>query len=280
MNMHRKNRLAGRKYQKGMTLMELLVAGFISLIASSAMIILMASTLGTGTRTIMVTKLADEMRTSMQIMTRELRRANYHGTFAACFGASDCTSTIGIGSYINSVENADGIGIGDTTTWGTNDCLWFWYDRDAAKAFGEPEEPVAAFRRTENGDGIGIIQMTTTKVDAPDCAADWDHNTWVNITDPNIVDVITLEIDNNIATSTDYDTQILYSFLDAGTVNSYPFTFSESKQAIERIGITMTGSLISSATPTWMEGADAPTVVLQDFIRVRNNTLSIIPVAP
>jgi hypothetical protein len=261
-----------------MTLMELLVAGLISIIASGGMVILMASTLGTGTRTIKVTRLADEMRSSMQFITRELRRANYHSTFAACFGAPDCTETLPtpINQYINSVASADGIGIGNTS-WGTNDCLWFWYDRDASKDFGEAEEPVAAFRRAEDDTGVGIIQMTILQTGTPTCNAGWDDSAWVAITNLNLVDVTTLEIDNSIATSTAYDTTILYSFLDAATVDSYPFTLSGSTQAIERIGITMTGALIDAASPGWAQGNNAPTVVLQEFIRVRNNTISSAP---
>ena len=90
MNMYWMNQQAGWKRQKGMTLMELLVAGFISIIVSSGMVILMASTLGTGTQTIKMTKLSSEMRSAMQIMTRELRRANYHSTFFRCFGDQGC----------------------------------------------------------------------------------------------------------------------------------------------------------------------------------------------
>ena len=86
MNIYWKNRQAGWHRQKGMTLMELLVAGFISIIVSSGMVILMASTLGTGTQTIKMTQLSEEMRSAMQIMTRELRRANYHSTYNLCFG--------------------------------------------------------------------------------------------------------------------------------------------------------------------------------------------------
>jgi type II secretory pathway pseudopilin PulG len=281
MNMYRKNQFAGLKYQKGMTLIELLVAGVISLIASSAMVILMASTLGTGTRTIMVTKLGDEMRTSMQIMTRELRRANYHSTFAACFGNPDCATTVVIDDYINSVSEAGkGIGI-DDTPWSTNDCLWFWYDRDSDKTtlLGTAAEPVAAFRRAEDGDGIGIIQMTTAEHEFSTAVCDVarEDTKWVDVTDPNLVDVTTLEIDNNIATSADYDTSFLYAFLDLDTVNSYPYTLGGSSQAVERVGITMTGSLVGNVTPDFMQGADAPTVVLQDFIRIRNNTIKSTP---
>ena len=264
------------KYQKGMTLMELLIAGFISIIASSGMLILMANTLSTGAQTIKTTQLANEMRSSMQFITRELRRANYHSTFAACFGNPECTTSMG--DYINSVsEVGKGMGISDTS-WGTNDCLWFWYDRDATKDFGNSEEPVAAFRRAENN-GVGIIQMTILRTDSAEliCAAAWNDAEWVDVTDSNLVNVTALEIDNSISISAEYDKSILYSFLDSATVDSYPFTFSGSTQAIERIGITMTGTRIDNAAPAWMQGDDSPTVVLQDFIQVRNNTIRSAP---
>ena len=282
MKMYPENQRVGPKWQKGVTLIELLVAGLISIIASAGMVILMSSTLGTGARTIKVTRVAEEMGSSMQFISRQLRRANYHSTYAACFGAADCTGAgnLNIDGYTNSVSNANGLGIANTS-WGTNDCLWFWYDRDATKVFGTTavtNEPVAAFRRTEeNGDGVGIIQMTTTRAAAPACTADWDDAAWVSITNPALVDVTTLEIDNSIATSTNYDTTILYSFLDSATVDSYAYTLSGSTQEVERIGITMTGALIDAASPIWAQGNSAPTVELQEFIRVRNNTVVAVP---
>ena len=165
------------KQQKGMTLMELLVAGFISIIASSGMIILMANTLGTGARTIKATRLGDEMRSSMQFITRELRRANYHASFAACFGNSNCTTTLGIDGYINSFSDpVTGLadltkGIGITAT---NDCLWFWYDRNSDKNL--INEPVGAFRRATNDDGVGdVISWDITAL----------VNGWINGEFPN-----------------------------------------------------------------------------------------------
>jgi hypothetical protein len=90
------------------------------------------------------------------------------------------------------------------------------------------------------------------------------------------VNVTAFEIDNSVATSTDYDTTILDSFLEAGAIDSYLYTLSESTQAVDRIGIRMTGSLIDNASPTWLQNAP-PTVVLQDFIRVRNSVVSVAP---
>ena len=288
MKMYQRNRQVGPKRQKGMTLIELLVAGVISIIASAGMVILMSSTLGTGARTIKVTRVAEEMGSSMQFISRELRRANYHANYAVCFGDPDCMgpptadnpNRLDVRTYINSVSNANGLRIANTS-WGTNDCLWFWYDRDLTKEFGDTagiHEPVGAFRRTEeNGDGVGIIQMTTKEAAAPACTADWDDAAWVSITNPALVDVTTLEIDNSIATTTNYDKTVLYSFLDATTVDSYAYTLSGSTQEVERIGITMTGALIDAASPIWAQGNSAPTVELQEFIRVRNNTVVAVP---
>ena len=102
--MNRKNRLAGWKRQKGMTLMELMVAGAISVIVSSGMVIMMANTLGTGTDTIKMTKLTSEMRSSMQMMTRELRRANYHASFVNCYGEPNCLATLDIADEVTKIN--------------------------------------------------------------------------------------------------------------------------------------------------------------------------------
>ena len=96
MKMTRSMPIRSLKLQKGMTLIELLVAGVISLIAVSGMVLVMASTLGTATQTIEMTRLTHDMRTAMQIMTRELRRANYHPNWIACYGDTGCRKAISV----------------------------------------------------------------------------------------------------------------------------------------------------------------------------------------
>ena len=237
----------------GMTLMELLVAGVISIIVASGMIILMANTLGTGTETIKMTKLSAEMRTAMQIMTRELRRANYHATYASCFGDLNCLATLGVTGEVSEINfNAD------------NTCLWFWYDRPQrcpgtsctadqiiAAQTAITAETVAGFRRvvTDPG-GIGIIQMTTSGTSAANCPT----TGWVNITDPEVVDITAFNA-----------TDAVPSFA------SYTWTVNGT-QSVERIGITLSGKLKSDASlPTWRQGNSAPVLTIRDFIRVRNN---------
>lgn len=256
MKTYRNNGFSGRKRQLGMTLMELLVAGMISIIVSSGMVILMANTMGTSTETIKTTKLASEMRTAMQIMTRELRRANYHATYAACFGDLDCLATLGVTDQVSEINiNAD------------NDCLWFWYDRpqrcptssctatqlvDAQTAI--TAETVAGFRRIETDPGgIGIIQMTTTGTSAASCPT----TGWVNITDPDLIDITAFNATDAVPNFASY----------TWTVNG--------TQSVERLGITMTGKLKEDASlPAWMRGNTAPVLTIRDFIRVRNNVIS------
>jgi Tfp pilus assembly protein PilW len=70
--------------------MELLIAVAISLVVSLAMVTLMANTMSTGTQTVRTSKLMQEMRTAMQIMTRELRRANHDPATLDCYDDTEC----------------------------------------------------------------------------------------------------------------------------------------------------------------------------------------------
>jgi len=235
------------KYQKGMTLMELLVAGSISIIASAGMIVLMASTLGTATRTIKMTGLSEEMRTSMQMITRELRRANYHGSYAVCFGDSDCRNTLSLDSVLQPVTIDGGSG---------GSCVYFWYDRPQASgvtALAVDAEQVAAFRLATTDDGVGSIEMSVSGTATPDCAGSGDN--WQPITDPDIYDI------TNFAVTNDESFALALSSLGGSL-------------AIDRIGITMTGILLSDASlPAWMQSGTSLT--LTDFIRVRNDISSL-----
>ena len=233
------------KYQKGMTLMELLVAGTISIIVSSGMVILMASTLGTGTQTIKMTQLSKEMRSAMQIMTRELRRANYHSSYTSCFGRQDCLEFEGIESRVEEINIA-------------GECFWFWYDRPQRSTDPQkliPIETVAAFRRTVI-DGVGIIQMFTGGTGEYDaCPANVGDDIWVDITNSELVDVLEFVVSN---AEPDFA--------------SYAIPLLNPLQRVERIAIKMEGRLRDHASlPAWMQGGSAPSLTLKDFIRVRND---------
>jgi len=256
MKLTRIKHIKSRKHQQGVTLIELLVAGVISLIAVSGMVLVMATTLGTTTQTIEMTRLTQEMRTAMQIMTRELRRANYHPGFIACYGNTACLADLGITAQI------DRINIGDSVSVGDDDCMWFWYDRPqrcpnasctavqlAGAQTAVTAESVSAFRRAELG-GVGRIQMTTTRTGAAACSSNAD---WVDITDPNIIDVTEFTVVNAES--------IAEAIGSAGAT-----------QNVEKIGLKIIAKLTEDASvPAWIKTNSNPERELDNFVNVRNN---------
>jgi Tfp pilus assembly protein PilW len=261
MTMNLKNRQAGWKHQQGFTLLELLVAGLISLIASTGMVVLMASTLGTGTQTIKMTQLSAEMRTAMQIMTRELRRANHHATYANCFGDTDCLANGDMDEKISEIN----INI-------AGDCFWFWYDRPercstagcqtGISDTGDTVNTLAAFQLSTAADAdgtvIGSIQMTTSGTTATTACP---TTGWVNITNPGFVDIQDLVVSGAVT-----------------GFESYAITVGAT-QNVQRIGITMTGRLKENdaSLPAFMQATDAPALAIQDFVRVRNDIARPVP---
>src|SRR5210317_1671549 len=105
------------KRQSGASLMEVLVAMSISLVVTASMIALMANTLGTTARIVKMTKLADDLRVTMRMMTRDLRRSSYNANSMFCYANRDC--------------GTDGAAIlaGDISISAGNDCLTFLTDR-------------------------------------------------------------------------------------------------------------------------------------------------------
>ena len=176
--------------QSGVSLMELLIAMAISLVVTLAMVGLMANTLGTGTQTIQMSRLTAELRASMQIMTRDLRRANFHGNFTECFGDPDCRTTMNGGGTSDVTGYIKAITIGDSVANGDSDCFFLWLDRDADGDV--TNDAVGAFRRVVQN-SVGIIQMTTTRTTAPTCNSGSD---WTALTDSSFVNVTAFTVTN------------------------------------------------------------------------------------
>jgi Tfp pilus assembly protein PilW len=254
------NHSSNPRRQRGLTLIELLVAGIISLIAAAGMVIVMANTLGTGTQTIQMARMTQEMRTAMQIMSRELRRANYHAGYMSCYGNTGClTNMPGLGDISSYVKE---VGITDN---GDSDCFWFWYDRPqrcpsppctaaelAAAQVPVTGETVAAFRHTIIS-GIGRLQMTTASTAAPNCNLSAG---WFDITDPDLIDVTAFNVS------------------DAASVVE-TFNAAGDTQSVERIALAMTARLTpDAAVPGFLQTGTNPNAAreLTEFITVRNHT--------
>lgn len=217
--------------QNGVTLIELLIAMVISVVASSAMVMLMANTLGSGTRTIAMTHLTQDMRTAMQIISRDLRRANYISPLDArtCYANVDCLVDLGYQNNVGLIAISD-----------DSDCLSYWLDRDLSSSFESTD--IGAFRLTVTG-GIGSIQMLTsyTSMGSNNCPT----GTWAEITDPEIIDVQSFEVDD---------------------ANTYVESISSSgsTQTVQKIRLLISAELINSGNYTISRE-------IGDEIRIRNN---------
>jgi type IV pilus assembly protein PilW len=178
LNLSRRPDNPGR--QHGLGLIEMLVSMALSLMAVGVMVILMANTLGSGSASIQMSRLSQELRASMQLMSRDLRRANFHSGFLSCFANVDCRTDLGIEAYVNTINiNASG------------NCFWYWLDRNGDAALSD--DAVGAFR-FGTVDGVGVIQMRTDGNGGANCD---DGTGWELITDPGTVEITSFNVSNS-----------------------------------------------------------------------------------
>ena len=164
------------RYQAGVTLIETMISLALSVIVTASMVSLMGNSMGSATRIIQMSQLADELRNTMSMMSRDIRRANYSANSIYCYGNVDCGADGSATQYA------------DIAIAGGNDCFIFGLDRnwdgDASN------DDAGAFRRVTIG-AVGLIEMWIGG-SAPDCAA--TSTDWVAITDPDFVDITTFTI--------------------------------------------------------------------------------------
>lgn len=219
--------------QKGMSLMEVLIAMSISLVVTASMIALMANSLGSTARIINMTKLSDDLRTTMQMMTRDVRRSSYNANSMFCYANTNCRSAV------------DATVAGDITINGGNDCFTFLMDRDHDG--DSTENDAGGFRRVISS-GVGVIEMWTGNA-APDCSVAAGTAGWVQITNPEIMDIFVFSVDDNLSY-----TQVV---LDDGFGNIL-------SEKVRKIRMNMRGRLVVDNTIVRR---------IEDVISVRNDLL-------
>jgi len=221
------------KWQQGASLMEVLVAMSISLVVTASMVALMANSLGSTTRIIKMTKLSDDMRIALQMMTRDVRRSSYNANSMFCYANENCASDGAVTLP------------GDITISNTGDCFTFLTDRDHDG--DSTEDAAGGFRRVTTG-GVGVIEMWTGD-SSPNCAAAAGSANWVQITNPDNMDIFAFTVDENLS----YTVKIL----EDGFGN-------ELSQKVRKIRMNMGGRLV-------MDNSIERRV--EDVISVRNDLL-------
>jgi type II secretory pathway component PulJ len=209
--------------QKGASLMEVLIAMTLSLIVTASMVALMANSLGSTARIIKMTKLTDDMRIAMQMMSRDVRRSSYNASSMFCYANLDC-GTDGAATLA-----------GDIDFNNSNECFTFLLDRDhdgdSTEHDGAANDNSAGgFRRKENADGVGIMEMWSgVGSDLPDCSAALGAGSWVQITNPDNMDIFGFTVDDNLSY-----TQEILNDISGRTVS----------QKVRKIRMNMRGRLV------------------------------------
>jgi len=209
----------------------------LSMIVVGSMVGLMSNSLGSTTRIIQMTQLGDELRNTMSMVSRDLRRANYNANAAKCFANSDC-GLDGSASQIGPLDIENG------------NCLIFGLDRDQDGSGTGVADGAGGFRLASTG-GVGFIEMWVgTGDESPACddVANVADDDWVALTDPNIVDIRDLAFDDS--------NSLLQSVVEEGGVTL--------NQSTRQVKISIEGALLVDSDVTRR---------IEDTVRVRNDYL-------
>ncbi len=128
-----------------------------------------------------MTKLTDDLRMTMQMLTRDVRRSSYNANAMYCYGNEDCGT-----------DGAAGLAP-DISISASGDCFTFLLDRDHDG--DSTGDNAGGFRRVSSG-GVGVIQMWIG--DASPSCTDTDAN-WVQITDPESMDIAAFSVDDDLS---------------------------------------------------------------------------------
>ena len=222
--------------QAGASLMEVMVAMSISLVVTAAMIALMANSLSTTARIVKMTKLSDDLRVAMQMMTRDLRRSSFNAQAIQCHGNADCEAD-------GSLTLADDVAIVGS------DCFWFEMDRGFNG--DSTDDEAGGFRRRSKivGDSaVGWIEMYTGDTQ-PTCDEPAGTGGWVAVTDPEDINITAFSVDDALS----YTEEVLRDVY--GNV---------VQQKVRKIRMNMQGQLVMDSTIVRR---------MEDIISVRNDLI-------
>lgn len=214
--------------QSGFTLVEMMVALVIGLIVIGGVLTFTVSTVDSVGRNIGATRVMQELRGAMSVMTREIKRAGYD---------RDAIEGIGRGIFPS--------GYAAITINAAGDCLLMSYDRvgvnDGGNVPGAGEWK--GFRRAVVG-GNGVLQINT-RSDPPSCTT---NTNWVDLTSPTDVSITQLLL-----------TRTALAPVPAGSTPAGPITV-----ALREVQIQIRGQLVSG--PSTQRGLDERVRVRTDVV--------------
>jgi uncharacterized membrane protein len=165
----------------GFGLIELMVAMVAGLVVLSAVLMFIASMGQSVSTNIRSIRLMQELRSSLNVIEREIRRSGYDETAYKFVGS--CVSVTGVCpmSNFNSLIIA------------TGSCLVVSYDNGKKTTPGAVSAgEFHGFRLTPNAAGVGVIQASLAGATAPNCSDAANSANWLAVSNPSIIDVTNL----------------------------------------------------------------------------------------
>lgn len=255
-----------RKKSRGLSLVELMIALAIGLIVVGAVLAFTLSSLTANSEYVQSTRLSQELRNSMDFVTRELRRAGYDQSQAAFIAASSVNAPV-VSRFsrifvTNTASTDDGDGVND------EGCVIYAYDRAGGTngtvdlANGE----IRAIRRairTVDGSDVGVLEVAESASGVtPSCtgaAPDYDSYPascssagWCPLSDPRLVDITAFTLDTS------------------GYIVQAP-TATSTAVTIREIGIDLQGQLRQSADGAFTRGIRSTVKVRADCLEASAN---------
>jgi len=224
--------------ERGFSLIEMMVAMVAGLIVIGAVVVFTVATAQSSTTNIHSVRVMQNLRSSLSLIEREIRRSGYNQK--ALSFAGQCVSATGVCP----ISGFNTLAVVSAT------CLVVSYDNSANATAGVVDAgEFHGFRLTQKA-GVGVIQASIAgNTAAPNCGADPG---WQDITDPNIVDVTNLTFTR---------------LTDSGGCIQQPTTLLWI--VVQDVRVQMTGQWIDPATKL------ITTRGLDESVRVKNDVLSL-----
>lgn len=197
------------KTQRGFSLVELMVALVAGLIVSGAVVAFTMSSMKSNSEYVLSTRLTQELRNTLDLATRDLRRAGYDDDALKYVGNDNASPFSPL--HLETTTESDG---------SKSSCVVYAYDRTypngsttavgTAGVLDLDNGEVRGIRRkqvTSNGRTVGVIEYAesdgTVKPDCSDASASYSTNpptcvaTWCPLSDSRRLDITGFEIVNN-----------------------------------------------------------------------------------
>jgi prepilin-type N-terminal cleavage/methylation domain-containing protein len=185
----------------GFSMIELMIAMAIGLVVIGSVLAFTMSSLNTNTEYVQATRLSQELRGTMDMITRDLRRAGYDQDIMRYIAASKSGALLPPSPFGPIFINDD------------NDCVIYSYDREdgTSGVIDLARGEVRGFRRVVvdfDGTDVGVIEMAESAAGVvPDCDGDspdytnypvgCDASGWCALSDPRVLNVISFTLDTD-----------------------------------------------------------------------------------